>query len=60
MQKVAQSSCFYAGTPLQLGVAEQGLLALLGFNHIAFGNREAFGMGQLQEVTDLQGRGFVL
>jgi hypothetical protein len=53
MQKVAQPSCFHAGTPLQLCVAEQGLLALLGFNHIAFRNREAFGMGQLQEVADL-------
>jgi hypothetical protein len=45
MEKVAQPSCFHAGTLLQLCVAEQGLLALLGFNHIAFANREALSMG---------------
>ncbi len=51
---MAQPAGFFASPALQLGVAEVRLLAQLRLNHVLLIQRKALGLGELQQVFQIQ------
>jgi hypothetical protein len=52
---MAQPAGFFASPALQLGVAEMCFLAQLRLNHVLLAQRKALGLGELQQVFQIQG-----
>jgi hypothetical protein len=51
---MAQPPGFFSGAALQFSITEMGFLAQLGLNHVLLAQRKALGLGQLQQVFQIQ------